>query len=217
MGADTSAESRYAPIEGELLGLTWALQKTAHYTLGCPKLVVMVDHKPLLGLLKKGDIGAIANPRLQALAEMTMRWNFDIKHVQGKMNFGPDAFFRFLASGVESVTNCGVSVKDRLWSEELEAGVAAAVQFGKGVKVVSWELIRSTGMSDREYVSLFSQLSSGSGQWDPELKPYERFKDELSVVDGVALYEGRVVVPGLLREDVLRALQQAHKGHLVWP
>ena len=30
----TPAESRYAPIEGELLGVTWALSKTSHYTLG---------------------------------------------------------------------------------------------------------------------------------------------------------------------------------------
>ena len=30
----TAAESRYHPIEGELLGLTWALEKTGYYTLG---------------------------------------------------------------------------------------------------------------------------------------------------------------------------------------
>lgn len=63
---------------GKLLGLTWALSKTSYYTLGCPKLVVMVDHKPLIGLLKKGEIGAIDNLRLQALAKKTMQWNFEI-------------------------------------------------------------------------------------------------------------------------------------------
>ena len=124
--------------------------------------MVMVDHKPLQGFFKKGEIGAIDNPRLQSLAEKTMHWNFEIRHVQGKKNFGPDAFSRFPASGVESVTNCGVSDEDRLWSEELEAGVVAAVQFSKGVKVVSWELIRSTGISDREYVSLLSQPAPGA-------------------------------------------------------
>ena len=40
----TPAESRYALIEGELLGLVWALQKMSHYTLGCPWLLVLVDH-----------------------------------------------------------------------------------------------------------------------------------------------------------------------------
>ena len=69
----THAESRYAPIEGELLGLAWALKKTSHYTLGCPKLLCLVDHKPLIGLLTKGEIGDIDNLRLQSLAEKTMR------------------------------------------------------------------------------------------------------------------------------------------------
>lgn len=81
--------------------------------------------------------------------------------------------------------------------------MVAAVQSGKGVKIVSWELVRSTGMSDQEYVALGSQLGSGAGGWDPELKSYEKFKDELSVVDGDVVYNGRIVVPGPLREDVL--------------
>ena len=48
----TAVEQRYHPIEGELLAVTWALQKTSYYTLGCEKLLILVDHKPLLGLLK---------------------------------------------------------------------------------------------------------------------------------------------------------------------
>ena len=79
----TPTESRYAPIEGELLGVAWALGKTSHYTLGCKSLLVLVDHKPLLGLLTKREIGEIDNPRLAALAEKTMRWTFKIEHVAG--------------------------------------------------------------------------------------------------------------------------------------
>ena len=30
----TGAESRYAPIEGELMAIVWALNRTSHYTLG---------------------------------------------------------------------------------------------------------------------------------------------------------------------------------------
>ena len=94
----TPAESRYAPIEGELLGVSWALSKTSHFTLGCPKLLLLVDHKPLLGLLSKKDMGDIDNPRLAALAEKTMRWSFTIQHVAGAKNFGPDALSRYPGS-----------------------------------------------------------------------------------------------------------------------
>ena len=91
----TPAKSRYAPIEGELWGVTWALAKTSHYTLGCPRLLVLVDHKPLLGLLSRRELGEIANPRLETLTEKTMRWSFKIEHVAGARNFGPDALSRY--------------------------------------------------------------------------------------------------------------------------
>ena len=47
------AESRYSPVEGELLAVADAnaLYKSRHFVLGCDKLVVAVDHKSLLGLL----------------------------------------------------------------------------------------------------------------------------------------------------------------------
>lgn len=55
----TAAEQRYHPIEGELLAVTWALQKTLNYSLGCEKLLILVDHKPLLGLLQSRNLGEI--------------------------------------------------------------------------------------------------------------------------------------------------------------
>ena len=47
----TGAESRYAPVEGEALGVEWGLESTKHYSLGNPKLLVATDHKLLLKIL----------------------------------------------------------------------------------------------------------------------------------------------------------------------
>lgn len=52
----TPAEARYYPIEGELLGLAWSLEKTKYYTLGSENLLLLVDHKPLIGLLTKREL-----------------------------------------------------------------------------------------------------------------------------------------------------------------
>lgn len=60
----TAAEERYHPIEGELLTVAWALQKTSYFILGCQKLLILVDHKPLIGLLTTRELGSIENPRL---------------------------------------------------------------------------------------------------------------------------------------------------------
>ena len=90
----TAAETRYHPIEGELLGVTWTLEKTSYYTLGSEKLLVLVDHKPLLGLLTTRNLGDIENPRLLHLAERLLRWKFNIEHVAGAKNYAPDALSR---------------------------------------------------------------------------------------------------------------------------
>ena len=204
----TPAESRYAPIEGELLGLTWALRKTGHYTLGCPRLLALVDHKPLIGLLGKGEIGEIDNPRLQSLAEKTMRWNFEIRHVAGVKNFGPDALSRY-PGGSSSVNSLrGADPESMAWSDEFETGVIAAV--GSGVRVVTWKSVQDAGITDDVYARLLHQLSSDEEAWDERLQPYLRFKEKLSVVDGVVVFGGRIVIPEALRPEVIKSLHRAH-------
>ena len=53
------AESRYSPVEGEMLGVVEGLNKPKHFVLGCKKLIVAVDHKPLLGLLNDKSLADI--------------------------------------------------------------------------------------------------------------------------------------------------------------
>ena len=60
----SDAESRYASIKGEALGVVWSLDKARMFTLGCPNLLVTVDHEPLVPILGNKDMADIANPRL---------------------------------------------------------------------------------------------------------------------------------------------------------
>ena len=60
----SGAESRYAPIEGEALGVVWLLEKARMFTLGCPNLLVTVDHEPLISILGDKGLADIPNPRL---------------------------------------------------------------------------------------------------------------------------------------------------------
>ena len=48
-------EFNYSPTEGEALAVTWSLDNSRMFTLGCPDLIVAVDHKPLLGILNDGQ------------------------------------------------------------------------------------------------------------------------------------------------------------------
>ena len=208
----TPAESKYAPIEGELLGVSWALHKTAHYTLGCPDLLILVDHKPLIGLLTKREIGEIENPRLESLSEKTMRWNFRIEHIAGAKNFAPDALSRYPGPvGVVGRVS-GVDREDAIRSEDLEQEVRAKVCATAGVQVISWETVREAGIGEREYADLLFVIGTGKDSWNEGIKDYERFREDLTVLDGVVLFKGRIVIPKVLRADVLGSLHRAHQG-----
>ena len=83
------AESRYAPIEGEALAVVDALNKIRHFTLGCPDLTVVVDHKPLLKVLDD-----IPNPRLRNIKEKSLRYRFRVLHIPGVRNTVADTLSR---------------------------------------------------------------------------------------------------------------------------
>ena len=42
------AETRYSPTEGEALAVAVGLESSRYYTLGCNRLMVATDHKPLV-------------------------------------------------------------------------------------------------------------------------------------------------------------------------
>ena len=69
---NNGAESNYAPTEGEALSVAWALKTAQLYTLGCPKLLVVTDHRPLLGIFNDRDLGSIKNPRIRRIKEQTL-------------------------------------------------------------------------------------------------------------------------------------------------
>ena len=89
-----SAESRYRPIEGEALAVADALDRTRYFVLGCKDLTVVVDHKPLLGILGNRSLGAISNPRLRNLKEKTLRYQLKMMYIPGAKNKASDCMSR---------------------------------------------------------------------------------------------------------------------------
>lgn len=89
------AEERYAPTEGELLAVSWALNHAHIFTKGCPSLLIATDHKPLVGILNDKPFEEIKNPRILRLKEHTLQYHFTIMYTCGKWNRGPDALSRY--------------------------------------------------------------------------------------------------------------------------
>jgi hypothetical protein len=89
-----SAESRYAPIELECLGVSYALAKCHFYLAGLPRpFTVITDHKPLVGLFEK-PLSEVPIARLQRLRLRTEGYNFALQWQAGKLNVAADALSR---------------------------------------------------------------------------------------------------------------------------
>ena len=88
------AESRYAPIEGEALAVTYGLDSARFFVLGCPTLIVGVDHKPLLRIFRDRALDDIDNTRLWNLKEQTLRYRFQVTHISGIKHKAADATSR---------------------------------------------------------------------------------------------------------------------------
>ena len=78
-------------------------------TLGCPDLLVTVDHHSLIPILGNRSLADIPNPRLYRLKEKCLRFRFQIQYLPGKNNDTPD---------------CMLKMYDKTKAEEDEANLA---------------------------------------------------------------------------------------------
>ena len=91
----SSAESRYAPVEGEALAVADSLDKARYFVLGCEDLTVAVDHEPLLKILGDRSLEDLPNTRLRKLKEKTLRYRFKMVHIPGVKHRAADGLSRY--------------------------------------------------------------------------------------------------------------------------
>ena len=88
------AESCYLPIEGENLGIIWALHQMCYFTLGSSDLVIVTDHKPIVKLFRDRTLKEILNTRLFKMKQFALPWKFETAYILGRENDLADATSR---------------------------------------------------------------------------------------------------------------------------
>ena len=229
----TDAETRYAPICGEALGVAWSLTKARMFTLGCKDLLVTTDHNPLVAILGNKSLEDIPNPRLLRLKEKTLRFRFEIKYCPGKMNHGPDAFSRAHAK-VGSISMFDMDDGydgDDSDTDELAAAVNACILDGGDNAmvaalddaVIDFPTVAIDGAQDQEFQALRAAILEGF----PEERlcraivlPFYKDRARLSIVSEgdleVIMFtdsdaNNRIFIPRSLRNRVKENLHAAHQ------
>ena len=209
-----NGESDYAPIEGEALGVAWALKKARMFLLGCPSFTIFVDHAPLLKILGDKSLAEIENTRLLNLKMKTMGYNFKIKHIKGLKNHA-NVFSRYPANQPE---NDDIKEADQINT----ITISAISNSTKSALSVTLDALREESEKDEQYIKLKEKLQNGSFAPTASLEEYQikeffNVRDRLTIVDDLIMYafEGkdlRVVIPKNLRHQMVLNLHAANQG-----
>ena len=87
-------ETRFATIEKEMLGATWAIKKCHKFLAGLPHFEIVTDDNPLLAILNNRRLDEIENPRLQRMKAKLMAYNFTARWQRGTLHHAADALSR---------------------------------------------------------------------------------------------------------------------------
>ena len=96
---NNKAEARYSTTEQELLAIVQAIKNFRHYLLG-HKFTLRTDHKALIYLCKSKD----ANSRLFRWFLSLQEFDFEVEHIQGRVNFTD-----FLSRSMNSCNFVGIT------------------------------------------------------------------------------------------------------------
>ena len=201
----TPTEQRYATIEKEALGVTWACDPFSAYLYGMPRFMIETDHTPLVPLLSTKNMYDLP-PRILRFRLRLARYSYSICHTPGKSIPAADALSR--APLPESGPG------DLSLEESAEAFVQAAVLAIP--PAISLDEIAQTQASDPVCQQLMNLVTTD--QWPdtvndlpPPLKPFRAVRGELTVANKMLLRGHRLVIPSAQQATVI---QQLHHGHL---
>ena len=65
---------------------------------------------------------------------------------------------------------------------------------------------------DKTLIKIIDLVHSGVWSGDTDIKPFESFRDDLSVYEGILLRGSRIVVPTSLQKRVLKLAHESHVG-----
>ena len=130
------------------------------YIMGCPDLLIAVDHKPLLGVFNNRDLQSIKNPRLRSLREDTLACRFTVTHCPGKWTCAPDALSRQKIAPFLVAIREGQSEFSHCESADNACRVAS-VQVINTLKSVTLDDVHTAARLDSQYQDLLKIINTG--------------------------------------------------------
>lgn len=186
-------QQRYSQIDREALAIMFAIARFHKYLWG-RHFVIVTDNQPLRHILNpdKG-LPILAATRLQHWAAILSGYDFAIEHRKSELLCPVDALSRLpYANHIVDFSMPNTFV-----------GVPLAVSD------ISFESSKDVILSK---VLDITRIGWPSHCSDVSILPYFKLRHELSIEQNCLLYGNRVVIPLVLRAQVLKLLHEGHPG-----
>eukprot|EP00731_Ephydatia_muelleri_P013230 Em0007g540a len=200
----TPTEQKYAQIEKEALGVTWACERFRDFLTGL-QFQIETDHKPLVPLLGSKNLEDLPL-RVQRFRLRLMRFKYTISHIPGKELVIADTLSRAPSNEVYQ--------EEKEFRAEIQAYVDLVVRNIPTSEPKMLE-IKQAQQKDEICQKVIQYCQEGwpdkslvKGEW----KQFFHVASELSVEDGLLLRGNRIVIPMALRAPVLNRLHEGHLG-----
>uniref|UniRef100_H3BG27 Gypsy retrotransposon integrase-like protein 1 n=1 Tax=Latimeria chalumnae TaxID=7897 RepID=H3BG27_LATCH len=200
------AETRYAQIEKECLASMWACKKFEKYLYGLDSFKLMTDHKPLIPLINSRDLDCVPI-RCQQLLMRMMQYNPQAEYVPGKALVVADTLSRHPLTAIKP------EVLEMV--EEIEAYEDASFS-SKPMSDLKIPQVKQVTNADAELKMVMCFVQNGWLKYVKNvpntIKKYFSERSSLIVFKGLLLHGNRIVIPTLLRPDVMERPHDSHQG-----
>ena len=201
----TSAETRYAQIEKEMLAILFAATKFHHFIYGA-EAEVESDHKPLESIMLK-PLHQVS-PRMQMMLLKLLKYNLTVKYVPGSRLYIADTLSRAYTQ----------DTSDEALQSQLQEGeyrIHTVTQYLPTTPERVSELREAT-VDDPVLQRLRPLVSNGwpvhRSSLAPELFAYWPLRGEIHEEDGILFAGEKLLVPVSMRSDLLTRLHEGHAG-----
>lgn len=198
-------EQRYAQVEKEALGLTWACERFRDFLLG-KHFCLETDHKPLLSLLGTQALDLLP-PRIQRFRMRLMRYSYDIVHVPGKALWTADTLSRAPVQKQMTANDTELMESTNIYVDCIVNNLPASPTF--------MDTLKAQLEADSVCSRVMKMCADGwpdHAKQEPLLKDFWPEQATLTVEEGLLLKDTRLVIPAAMRNDVLNRLHEGHQG-----
>ncbi|XP_018397778.1 PREDICTED: uncharacterized protein K02A2.6-like [Cyphomyrmex costatus] len=208
----TDAQRNYSQLEKEALALVTAVERFHKFVWG-RKFILQTDHKPLVALLQTDNSKGLkptTAARLKRWAIRLLGYDFKIENIHTQ-DFGQaDALSRLIDNfRHDNAEELQVARIQDVESELLQIKNLSVDFFDKEL----WDKLKLASKECPTLRSVFLAIKQGwKTKVSPDVEPYKKRAEDLSIVDDTLLLGDRIVIPEKLRPLILDILHKGHPG-----